>query len=254
MHRTLQSLAIAALGAALALSACGSDDEDDGASGPNTGSPEQTGSTCESPNECYPDVAEGQLLGEALCLAEVRGGYCTHTCSADEDCCAAEGECETDLHQVCSPFQATGQMMCFLSCEAGDIPDGLDEQQYCQREASRDFICRSSGGGAQNRKICVPGDCGVGAACGESADCSGDLECVLGFDGGYCTRSGCTSDAECPGDSRCVQWDEDESYCLAPCGTESDCSFCRGDDLTGSCASDVEFVEAEPVSVCIPRR
>jgi hypothetical protein len=27
---------------------------------------------------------------------------------------------------------------------------------YCQSYANRDFICRSTGGGAQNRKVCLP--------------------------------------------------------------------------------------------------
>lgn len=240
-----------------AAGGCGSDD-DSGNNSSNaastTGSPEQAGATCEVDSECYPHVAEGELIGDALCLTEVRGGYCTHTCNGDEDCCAAEGECETNLSQVCSPFQSTGQMMCFLSCERDDIPDNRDEQTYCQQEASRDFICRSSGGGSNNRKICVPGDCGVGAACAGDADCSGDLACVGTFTGGYCTERGCSSNADCPGDSRCVR-EGDDTYCLAPCQGESDCSFCRGDDLKATCTNDADFTDGDDsVSVCVPPR
>lgn len=246
--------------ATLALAAgCGDDGGGvggGGGSGPATGagagSPEQTGQVCEVADDCYPDVT-GELSGDALCLDRVRGGYCTHECAEDTDCCAAEGECETDLRQVCSPFESTDTRMCFLSCEGDDL-GGLDEQTFCQREASRDFICRSSGGGSENRKICVPGDCGVGAACGATADCTGDLECVIdGLGGGYCTRKDCTADAECPDDSRCVERSPGgDTLCLRTCAAESDCSFCRGDDLAAECSDAVTFVEGSPVRVCVP--
>ena len=69
--------------------------------------------------------------------------------------------------------------MCFLGCERADIEgwDGgvVDENEYCQRQVHSDFICRSSGGGSQNRKVCVPGDCGVGESCGRDTDCADGL-------------------------------------------------------------------------------
>src|SRR5690606_27500335 len=77
--------------------------------------------------------------------------------------------CATDLKQVCSPFTSTGSKYCFLSCEDedlraadGGLPDGavLDADEYCKREAHPDFICRSTGGGAENRRVCVPGGAG----------------------------------------------------------------------------------------------
>jgi hypothetical protein len=252
--RTLLLLASSSL---LVLAAgCGDDSGGSGSGGgtstSSTGSPDETGKQCSTPDECYPDVADGQLAGEALCLDRVRGGYCTHECESDEDCCKAEGECKTDLTQVCSPFESTDTKMCFLACEDEDIGQ-LDEQTYCQREASRDFICRSSGGGSENRKICVPGDCGVGAACAATADCSGDLECITGLTGGYCTRRDCTADSGCPDGTRCVEQEiTGDRYCLRTCAGESDCSFCRGDDLAASCTDGAQFVEGSPESVCIP--
>ena len=114
---------------------------------------DNVGSACEDPAECFPFVAErDQIAGDIVCLSEVDGGYCTHLCSSDDDCCSVEGECEVGLPQVCGPFQATGMMMCFLSCE--DV--GGDSDAYCQDNAHPSFICRSTGGGAANRRVCVP--------------------------------------------------------------------------------------------------
>jgi hypothetical protein len=95
----------------------------------------------------------------------VTNGYCTHLCTTDADCCAVEGECRTGLKQVCAPFESTGEKYCFLSCESADIAAandagatdaGTDEQNYCHKNISTEFTCRSTGGGAANRKVCLP--------------------------------------------------------------------------------------------------
>ena len=118
--------------------------------GPDTN--DNVGAACESPNECFPEVEDRDaLVGEIVCLGDVPGGYCTHLCETDDDCCAVEGECLTDFPQVCAPFQSTGMKMCFLSCE------GIaDDEHFCQEEAHPSFGCRSTGGGSENRKVCVP--------------------------------------------------------------------------------------------------
>jgi hypothetical protein len=251
MKTIFKSVSVLMLSAVLAA-ACGDDDEADDANS----RPEDTGAACASADQCYPDVAEGELQGDALCLDRVRDGYCTHSCEADADCCAAEGECETGLHQVCSPFESTGDMMCFLSCEAEDIDaagDFADENEYCQRKASRDFACRSSGGGSDNRKICVPANCGVGADCADTADCTGDLECLTNFQGGYCTVKDCALNADCPQGSLCIQGSGGSSYCAKSCDVASDCSLCRASNAAGSCSDDVQFAEDGTTgSVCVP--
>jgi len=143
----LALLALLALAAMLAT-ACHDDDADDGLG-------DNTGSSCEAVDECFPDVADGGLVGDPICLDAVQGGYCTHTCTDDADCCAAEGECATELLQLCAPFQSEGESYCFLSCEV--LPEGYDDGNvYCQEFAHPDFICRSTGGGSENRKVCVP--------------------------------------------------------------------------------------------------
>jgi hypothetical protein len=135
---------------------------------PDARSPEQTGDSCETADECYPNVDHELLSGPVACLTQVEDGYCTHECTADEECCAAPGECQTDLKQVCSPFTyTTGTRYCFLSCEDADLRDAdggvatdgglIDPDEYCKREAHPSFVCRSTGGGAANRKVCLPG-------------------------------------------------------------------------------------------------
>ncbi|HEV8244369.1 MAG TPA: hypothetical protein VGP93_01240, partial [Polyangiaceae bacterium] len=219
MNKVLGS--ISALFSALALAmACGGEDSDSGGNTGNTTRPEKTGAACETVDQCFVGVADGGLQGDAVCLTEVRDGYCTHTCDTDDNCCAVAGECKTDLPQVCSPFESTTDKKCFLSCEPADVaavPDVADDQEYCQREASRDFICRSSGGGGENRKVCVPGACGVGADCAVDADCGVDLVCVATFKGGYCTVPDCTVNADCPMDSLCVTASDNKNYCFKSC-------------------------------------
>ena len=61
-------------------------------------------------------------------------------------------------------------MMCFLSCEDIDIGD-LEADAYCDEYGGRGFICRSTGGGSANRRVCVPGG---GGLCTIADDCSPD--------------------------------------------------------------------------------
>ena len=119
---------------------------------------EQTGSSCATVADCYPNVADAAALrGEVVCMSELPGGYCTHHCVDDSDCCAVQGECRTEIHQVCAPFQSTGERFCFLSCETADVQwSSLDATTYCQRYANGSFGCRSTGGGVDNRQVCVP--------------------------------------------------------------------------------------------------
>lgn len=166
--------------------ACGGSDESTGATDVDAGTGigdggrglEQTGQECKVASECYGGVDGGVdgggISGTVLCLDRVTNGYCTHLCNDDSDCCKAPGECKTGLKQVCSPFESTGQKMCFLSCEDGDVTAGIAaqaadggydggaldsgsrEDAYCKSYASTAFGCRSTGGGKANRKVCLP--------------------------------------------------------------------------------------------------
>jgi hypothetical protein len=218
----------------------------------DTGSPDHAGQVCGAPADCYLDV-EG-ISGSVECLDRVRDGYCTHECTQDDDCCAVEGECISEWPQVCSPFESTGQMLCFLSCEPSDVEaaGAPDDQTFCQHEANAAFICRSSGGGSNNRKVCVPGDCGVGAACAEPADCPADLACLTEPAGGYCGVADCGSNADCPSDSACIEYGGG-TLCARRCEGDPDCGFCRPPDVAAVCRTDVTYVDASTsFAVCVP--
>ncbi len=167
----------------LVIAGCGGDDESSSdltdSGGPETSaadtgsndarvdarSPEYTGSACKVATDCYGDIDASSLKGAAVCIDRVENGYCTHKCQTDADCCATPGECRTGLRQVCAPFESTGDKYCFLSCEAADIASatdagasdaGSDGNAYCENNASSEFSCRSTGGGSENRKVCLP--------------------------------------------------------------------------------------------------
>lgn len=146
----IRQLTTLCLGLTLIAVACG-----DG-SGPTQ--PTNTGQSCTNADQCFTSVEAGAILGTAVCLDKVPGGYCTHSCTADADCCAVPGECPTGMPEVCAPFESTGQMNCFLSCEDSDLKQAgyTDSAAYCAHFANAAFICRSTGGGSSNRKVCVP--------------------------------------------------------------------------------------------------
>ena len=136
-------LSVFALVCALAI-ACHDDPE-----------PELVGQPCEVADDCFPDVDHSTLLGEVECLDTIQDGYCTHLCESDDECCAVEGECVSGFPQVCAPFTNSTEKRCFLSCEDSDVGD-LGPDEYCQTYAHPSFGCRSTGGGSENRKVCVP--------------------------------------------------------------------------------------------------
>lgn len=151
---------------------------DGGTSDSGPRGPEQTGQECTTAATCYGGVAEAgadgsAVRGEVVCLTKVTNGYCTHKCNDDSDCCAVPGECKTGLKQVCAPLENQPDKYCFLSCEDADVTAGIAAQSdggvfdagpeagtredaYCHTYASSALNCRSTGGGKNNRKVCLP--------------------------------------------------------------------------------------------------
>lgn len=169
------------LAASAVVIACGSDDEASSSSSSSGGvvdagprGVEPAGQACTAATQCCTGLDGGAVVGTVTCLDKVPNGYCTHTCTQDSDCCATPGECRIGIKQVCSPFTNDSSTKdCFVSCEDADIragitasadaggydggaADGGVENAYCLAYASVYATCRSSGGGNQNRKVCIP--------------------------------------------------------------------------------------------------
>jgi hypothetical protein len=118
--------------------------------------PSTTGLGCSDANQCYTGLDAAALRGQAVCLTQLQNGYCSHTCTEDSDCCAVPGECPGSHKEICAPLESAPGMYCVLSCESDDIPAGVDASTFCQQNANSIFTCRSTGGGAKNRKFCGP--------------------------------------------------------------------------------------------------
>ena len=110
----------------------------------------------------------------------------------------------------------------------------MDPTEFCQREAHPDFICRSSGGGSNNRKVCVPGDqCrdpGVRDAYRDCVATSNEADCVATSGewlGDVCRCA--TGEGECA----CNRASECLASCAAPVPDSGDCA----DVSEGNCSS-----------------
>jgi len=153
--RFVPAVFLAGMGAVFACSGSGSS----AGAGP---APGQTGASCANASACYPGIDAATLQGgQATCLTQLQGGYCTHTCATDTDCCAVPGECPYAFKEICAPFESSGNMFCFLSCASADIATDADASTtdpatFCQRWGNPTFTCRSTGGGHNNRQFCGP--------------------------------------------------------------------------------------------------
>jgi hypothetical protein len=98
---------------------------------------------CEGPADC--DVP---AEAEAVCLDKSGEGFCSWECSVDADCDYASEEEEARWARVCASFEDEAGTFCFPSCDEG----ADEEDEVCPGG----FTCRSTGGGADNRKVCFP--------------------------------------------------------------------------------------------------
>jgi hypothetical protein len=120
-----------------------------------------TGTACAKTTDCFVGLDAATIHGTVTCLTQLTNGYCTHTCTADTDCCAVSGECPKMFKEVCASFESSGQKYCFISCDSADIaadPNAgtMDANAFCQKWAGANTTCRSTGGGSNNRKFCGP--------------------------------------------------------------------------------------------------
>jgi hypothetical protein len=62
----------------------------------------------------------------------------------------------------------------------------------------------------------------IGSDCSSDAECGTGRICDRSSHGGYCTVSPCDRDS-CPADSVCVEFEDESTWCMATCDTDSDC-------------------------------
>jgi hypothetical protein len=98
--------------------------------------------SCDTSEDCT-DLSE---TAEGVCLQFSDEEICTWTCATDADC-----ESDEDYPRVCAPFQEGLDTWCFPSCEDADVSDP-------EKPCPEGYTCRSTGGGAENRKFCAPGE------------------------------------------------------------------------------------------------
>ena len=103
-------------------------------------------------------------------------------------------ELETSLRKLRLSGMADSLEARCVEAKAGGL-GGLDADDYCQGY-HRDFICRSTGGGANNRKVCVPGG---GTPCAVGDDCNADFPycCEDAFGTNRCTDLAGAEGANC---------------------------------------------------------
>lgn len=226
----LRSLVVLAVAIGVFAEAC--DSEADRRGSGSTSTQNGTGGTggseavCSVAADCYPGLDQAALGGEVLCLDRVRGGYCTHFCETDADCCAVPGECDPSIAQVCARFESTGQRVCLVRCEAEDWMGSSSDWEFCHDAASPYFTCRAAG--ATDPKACYPGfDCGLGDGCNADSECEAGLTCLGPEQAstGYCGKHGCQADADCPPDWTCVV-SGNESHCQWACAADNECGAC----------------------------
>jgi hypothetical protein len=76
---------------------------------------------------------------DAACVDKEGEGFCSWSCASDADC-----DAEDDYSYVCAPFEENPGQYCFPSCDGDE-------------ECPTDYECRSTGGGAKQRRVCFPG-------------------------------------------------------------------------------------------------
>lgn len=189
------------------------------------------GAPCEAPADCRPDMDPDD--GDAVCLDDVPGGLCTLDCETDDDCCPG-GAC--GRAQTC--VEHDGRSLCMVSCTSDDIAPQNDADVYCNGNANPATTCEQV---SPEQRVCIPGECGLGAACDDDDECAQGLACIGEFEGGYCSVAGCESNDDCPDDSLCIVQGEG-TMCAKRCELEVECWSCRPREVRATCGSAEEYV------------
>ncbi|MSP72904.1 MAG: hypothetical protein EXR76_12180 [Myxococcales bacterium] len=166
----------------------------------------------------------------------------------------AAGDC-SPANQTCGGFDVCdyGSGLCesaycddFFPCPDANY---LCHQGWCVELCENDLTCNRDGFSCKvldGLELCgTEGVSGVGQACFDFTECSGDLDCRIdGHPDGYCSRS-CDRSADCGGGASCVQLQFSQA-CRATCFDDFDCRPGYTCQLGAS-------PDEGDVSVCAPR-
>ncbi len=96
---------------------------------------------CEAAAQCESLVPESAT---AQCVEKEQGGFCTWSCQSALDCA---GDADDEWEFTCAPFESSPGLYCFPHCNQ-EVSDNL--------ACPEGYGCRSTGGGADNERICFP--------------------------------------------------------------------------------------------------
>ena len=171
-----------------------------------------TGAPCTDATDCGT---------ESLCLREALGwpdvGYCTNTCTGDDDC-GVGATCSPDIPSGTTPTRVCLADCCGTSCGQAD--------HLCQSKLLALIDLPTP--------ACLPGvaDGADGDGCTTFGDCAESSLCLnnpFNNPGGYCVKFGCTvdDDSSCSpgGTSQCIDVAADTlpPFCVDACIIQPEC-------------------------------
>jgi Dickkopf-like protein len=181
------------------------------------GLPCETATDCPGGLDCVPSSATGPFQNGGP-----EEGYCTTTCTVNEDCEAID-----DI-AACALGGDGNQRYCVALCQTGD-PSGT-ELKCSLIQGQRDTLACLSGvttpSGGRDLGLCIP-VCHSDEGCGGGRFCDlGTGVCVDAPPAGAAVGAACTEDAECAG-GQCLTLTGGGGFCTGLCtfGLIGGCGF-----------------------------
>lgn len=188
------------------------------------GLPCETAAECPGGLDCVPSSATGPFQEGGP-----EGGYCTTTCTVNEDCEAID-----DI-AACALDGDDGTSYCVALCQTGEPTSGTELKCSLLQGQRDDLACLAGTNmpsGGRDLGLCIP-ICHSDAACGGGRFCDlGTGVCVDAAPPGAAIGEACTEDTECAG-GQCINLTDGGGFCSGLCTY----------GLIGGCGFDAEGVE-----------